>query len=85
MYEIRLSHDAQKFYQAADDPLARRLNRCFEQLRRDPCRHPNIRRLKGPLAEYWRYRVSDWRVVYYVHEDEHIVTVVLIVHRSKAY
>ena len=85
MYEVLLTRDAQQFYQSADDPLARRLNRCFDQLRRDPYKHPNIKRLKGSMAGYWRYRVGDWRVVYRVDKDERVVTVVLIVHRSKAY
>jgi len=84
-YEVSLTHNAQKFYQDADDPLVRRLNRCFDQLQRDPYEHSNIKRLKGSLAGYWRYRVGDWRVVYRVDEDRHIVTVVLIAHRSKAY
>lgn len=84
MYEVLLTHDVQKFYQSADNPLARRLNRCFDQLRRDPYQHPNIKRLKSPLAGYWPYRVGDWRVVYRVDEDKHVVTVVLIAHRSKA-
>jgi len=85
MYEVLLTRDAQKFYQGADAPLVRRLNRCFDQLRRNPYEHPNIKRLRGPLEGYWRYRVGDWRVVYRVDEDEHIVTIILIVHRSKAY
>jgi mRNA interferase RelE/StbE len=85
MYEILLTHDAQEFYEAADVTLVRRLNRCFDQLRRNPYEHPNIGRLKGPLAGQWRYRVGDWRVVYRVDEDKHVVTVVFIAHRSKAY
>ncbi|RKY69966.1 MAG: type II toxin-antitoxin system RelE/ParE family toxin, partial [Candidatus Latescibacterota bacterium] len=58
MYEIQLTHDAQTFYQAAADPLVRKLNRCFDQLRRNPYKHSNIKRLKGSLAGYWRYRVG---------------------------
>ena len=85
MYEIWLTRDAQKFYQVADDPLVRKLNRCFDQLRHDPHKHPNIKRLKGPLARHWRYRVGDWRVMYRIDEDKHIVTVIFIVHRSEAY
>ena len=84
MVEVRLTRDAQAFYEAADKVLARRLNRCFDQLQQNPYAHPNIRRLKGSLAGQWRYRVGDWRVIYRV-EDEQVVTVLLIVHRSKAY
>ena len=85
MYEIWLTRDAQKFYQDADDPLVRRLNRCFDQLQHNPYEHLNIKRLKGRLAGYWRYRLGNWRVVYRVDEEEHVITVVLIAHRSKAY
>lgn len=84
MYEIRLTRDAQAFYETADKTLAKQLNRCFDQLRQDPYTHPNIKRLKGPLAGQWRYRIGDWRVIYRV-EGKQVVVVLLIVHRSKAY
>ncbi|MCR4406835.1 MAG: type II toxin-antitoxin system RelE/ParE family toxin [Anaerolineae bacterium] len=32
-----------------------------------------------------RYRAGDWRVIYGVDEEKRIVTILLIVHRSKAY
>lgn len=85
MYEIRLTHDAQKSYRAAEGTLVKRLHRCFDQLRRNPHEHSNIKRLKGPLAGYWRYRVGDWRVVYRIDDDNRAVVVILVVHRSKAY
>jgi len=85
MYDIQLTRDAQSFYQKAEHSLVNRLNRCFDQLEQNPYEHPNIRRLKGPLAGQWRYRVGDWRVVYRVDEEQKRVTVLFIVHRSKAY
>ena len=85
MYEIRLTRDAQAFYETADAALVRQLHRCFEQLRQNPYVHPNIRRLKGPLAGQWRYRIGDWRVIYRVQDEQQVVIVLLIVHRSKAY
>ena len=85
MYEVRLTREAHSFYRNADEALARRLNRCFDQLAQDPRGHPNARRLKGPFTGFWRYRVGDWRVVYSVDDDEMVVTVMLIAHRSEAY
>jgi mRNA interferase RelE/StbE len=85
MFEVQLTRDAQKFYQTADASLVRRLNRCFDQLRRNPYEHPNIKRLKGSLASYWRYRVGDWRVVYRVEDDNRIVIIILVAHRREAY
>ena len=57
MYELVLTRDAQKFYERADSPLARRLNRCFENLGENPYNHPNIKRLRGTLSGYLRFRV----------------------------
>lgn len=85
MYEVLLTKEAQAFYEKADAPLAKRLNRCFDQLRREPHQHPNIKRLRGPLAGYYRYRVGDWRVVYRVDEDGSLVIILIIAHRSRAY
>ncbi|MBM4467682.1 MAG: type II toxin-antitoxin system RelE/ParE family toxin [Chloroflexi bacterium] len=85
MYEVFLTHEARDFYEQADPSLVRKLNRCFRHLRENPHGHPNIKRLKGPLAGHFRYRVGDWRVIYQVDEQEHKVTVLLIAHRSKVY
>jgi len=85
MYDLILTKEAQAFYQSADDPLAKKLNRCFDQLRHNPYQHPNIKRLRGPLAGYLRYRLGDWRVVFQVDETASTVVVLLIAHRSKAY
>ena len=85
MYDILLTKEARAFYDKADGPLAKRLNRCFEHLRREPHQHPNIKRLHGPLTGCYRYRVGDWRVVYRVDEHGAVVIILIIVHRSKAY
>jgi mRNA interferase RelE/StbE len=85
MYELTLTRDAQGFYERADPPLVRRLHRCFEHLRRNPYEHSNIKRLRGPLAGCFRYRVGDWRVVYRVDEEKHVVAILLIAHRSEVY
>jgi mRNA interferase RelE/StbE len=85
MYELFLTREAERSYQRADPALARRLNRCFDQLQQNPNEHPNIKRLRESLAGYFRYRVGDWRVIYSVDEDKQQITVLSIVHRSKAY
>ena len=85
MYEVFLTREAQRFYEEAEASLVRRLNRCFQYLKESPYEHPNIKRLKGPLSGYFRYRVGDWRVVYSVDEQKRVVVVLLIAHRSKAY
>jgi mRNA interferase RelE/StbE len=85
MYEVFLTREAQCFYEQADPVLVRKLNRCFQSLRKNPHEHPSIKRLKGSLAGHFRYQMGDWRVVYRVDGQKREVTVLLIAHRSKAY
>jgi len=85
MYQVSLSEDAQRAFEKAQAPLQRRLDRCFALLAAEPRQHPNIRRLKGELAAYHRYRVGDWRVLYRIDEVQKIVWVAAIEHRREAY
>jgi len=41
--------------------------------------------LKGELAEFWRYRVDDYRVVCQIRDGELVVLVVRIGHRRNVY
>lgn len=85
MYRVVLSDSARRFYEKAVASLQRKLDRCFQVLAQDPYRQPNIKRLKGRLKGYYRYRVGDYRVIYRVEEANRLVIVALIVHRSDAY
>ncbi len=85
MYRVVLAAAARRVYEAADSSLQRKLDRCFRVLAHDPRRHPNIKRLKGKLKGYYRYRIGDYRVIYRIEEDRRLVIVVMIAHRSDAY
>ena len=85
MFEVVLSPEAKKFYSKADQPLARKLARCFAQLEREPRRHNNVKRMSGDLAGCFRYRVGDWRVLYKVDDSKERVAVLVIAHRSEVY
>jgi mRNA interferase RelE/StbE len=85
LYRVLLSKSASRFYEEADAPLQRKLDRCFEALRTDPRRHPNIKSLKGELQGYCRYRVGDYRIVYRIEETEPQVLITVIAHRRESY
>ena len=85
MYRVLLSKSARRFYEDADAPLQRKLDRCFEALGTDPRRHPNIKALKGELNGYYRYRVGDYRVHYHIEETELELIVAVIAHRREVY
>jgi mRNA interferase RelE/StbE len=85
MFDVHLSPAAAAFFASADQPLARKLARCFRQLERNPRRHNNIKRLTGPLSGNFRYRVGDWRVIYRIDDRDKQVRVLTIAHRREVY
>jgi mRNA interferase RelE/StbE len=76
---------AERTFSQADAPLARKLARGFKSLEIDPLRHPNVKRLTGPLKGLCRFRVGDYRIVYSVDAARNVVYVVRIADRKEAY
>ena len=84
MYQVDLTPGASAFFEDADGPLQRKLDRCFAQLASDPRHHPNIKSLSGKYRGLYRYRVGDWRVIYEVRDSSQVV-VLDIAHRREVY
>ncbi|MEH2389400.1 MAG: type II toxin-antitoxin system RelE/ParE family toxin [Nostoc sp.] len=85
MYNVVLSAKAEEIYATADQALAKKVARCFEQLEQNPRFHPNVKPLKGDFAGYYRYRIGDYRVIYQVDDAINQVMVTTIAHRREAY
>lgn len=86
VYAVVVEFKAQQFFEEASASLQQRLDRCFDQLKINPTYHLNIKVLKGDFVGYYRYRVGDYRAVYYISEEpEPVVIVTLIAHRSQVY
>lgn len=54
-------------------------------LKRNPYFGPNIKRLKGELSDYYRYRIGDYRLFYKIEEKKIIIFIIDIRHRKDAY
>ena len=85
MFKVLLLPKAEKFFAKADAPLARKLAACFELLEADPQRHPNIKKLLGPLDSFHRLRTGDYRIIYRIDAARKTVFVLRIAHRKEAY
>ena len=85
MFEVFFSPPVLRILDRADPPLRKKLDRCFEKLRRDPIHHNNIKRLTGEFAGLYRFRVGDWRVVYRINEQARTIVVIDIGHRRDIY
>jgi mRNA interferase RelE/StbE len=84
MYRVELSRDAKRFFERASASLQRRLDQCFDRLKKNP-RSGNVKKLSGKLSGRYRCRVGDYRVIYRINDAEQIVFVLKIAHRSQAY
>jgi len=57
----------------------------YPLLRRNPYFGSNIKRLKGNLSGYYRYRIGDYRLFYKIDNEKIIIFVIDIAHRKNAY
>jgi mRNA interferase RelE/StbE len=57
----------------------------YPLLKQNPYFGPNIKRLKGELSDYYRYRIGDYRLFYKIEEKKIIIFILDIRHRKDAY
>jgi len=82
-YRVEVKPSAKKELERLSNPLLARITRRLETLASNP-RPPGCTKLKGGDKE-WRARVGDYRVVYTVDDQELLVEVTRIRHRSRVY
>ena len=85
MYEVYLSHEAEKIYLKTNPKTTRLLDRCFENLEASPLFGPNIKRLKGELEGSFRYQIGGLRVIYSVDIESKKIFIETIGPRGDVY
>ena len=60
-------------------------NFVYPQLRENPHFGINIKKLKGQLEGYYRYRIGNYRLFYLIEDEKLIIAVVDFKHRQQAY
>ena len=85
-WEIKISKKAENSLASMDATAARRIKQYLEE---KVATDLNPRRLgkslQGNLAGYWRYMVGDYRIICEIHDEEVVVLVIEVGHRSKIY
>ena len=84
-YKILLSPHAVRQYKKLEPSVKPSVQAGIDILQRAPLAGPKIKRLKGRLHAYYRYRVGDYRIVYTVDAQEHAVYIDYIQHRKDIY
>jgi len=81
-YEIRLHPQAARAFRRLQNPLQSRIAAAIDALANDP-RPTGTAKLAG--RNDYRIRVGDYRIVYAVDDDEHLVLIARIGHRREVY
>jgi mRNA interferase RelE/StbE len=84
-YNVRLSPPAVRAYHHLDPSIRSQIQTGLDALRSHPTAGPKVKRLKGRLRDYYRYRIGDYRIVYTIVQREHAVYVDYIQHRKDIY
>ena len=81
-YEVRLTSDARKDFAGLASVVMPRVAAALRDLALDP-RPAGCKKLVNVGA--WRVRVGDYRIIYAIDDDAHVVRVVRIKPRGSAY
>jgi mRNA interferase RelE/StbE len=81
---VVLSRPADRDLDHLSPEVAERVVAALRSLRDDP-RPPGCRLLRDREPRTWRVRVGDWRILYEIDDGAGLVTILRILHRSRAY
>jgi mRNA interferase RelE/StbE len=82
-YQLTVGSRAAKELSALPAAVAQRVDAAILRLSSDPRPH-GVKKLKGE-RQLWRMRVGDYRIVYSIDDEQLVVDVIGVPHRSKAY
>ena len=60
-------------------------NIVYPQLRKNPFFGSNIKKLKGNLEGYYRYRIGNYRLFYIIENEQVMIFIIDLKHRQQAY
>jgi mRNA interferase RelE/StbE len=83
-YTIEIARPAQRQLKKLDASIRRNVSRRIDQLANDP-RPPGVVKLTDVSPPIYRVREGQYRVLYTINDDNLVVLVVRVAHRSDAY
>ena len=84
-YRVFLSPHAARQYKKPEPSIKPAIQTAIDTLGHTPLTGPKIKRLKGRLHAYFRYRIGDYRIVYTIAQQEGAVFIDYIQHRKDVY
>ena len=86
MYEIRTTLTFERDIKKLDRPVAKRIIQKIEDLAEKPeLLRSYLKYMPVDLANLQKYRIGDWRVLFWVNHQKEELTLYGVEHRSKVY
>jgi mRNA interferase RelE/StbE len=84
-WTVRLSQNAQKAVRKLDKKTIQKITNFLDTLEGSENPRNSGKPLKGPLSEYWSYRVGDYRLLATIEDDIMTILIVKIGNRREVY
>lgn len=85
MYEVYISHEAEKHYKKLDKRNKERINNSISSISKEPLSGVHIKKLWGELEGKYRYAIGSLRIVYEVDTKDKVVKIKAIRSRGDVY
>ena len=83
-YTVFLKRRAEQALRRLPQTIRIRVDALLVQLANDP-RPPGVVKLSGQAGSHWRIRIRDYRILYQIDDQRHLVEIYRIKHRSQVY
>ena len=85
MYEVYISHEAEKYYKKLDKRSKERINNSISSVSKEPLSGVHIKKLWGELEGKYRYAIGSLRIIYEIDNKNKIVRIKAIRSRGDVY
>ena len=85
MYKIVVHKRAAKSLKKASDPQITKLKDILIKLANNPHDYPEIKKMAGEWAGYWRIRIGVFRVIFWIDKTKKIIFIDHIGNRGDVY
>jgi mRNA interferase RelE/StbE len=85
MYEVYISHEADKYYKKLDKRNKERINNSIISISKEPLSGVHIKKLWGELEGKYRYAIGSLRIIYEIDNKNKIVRIKAIRSRGDVY
>ncbi|MFH1006729.1 MAG: type II toxin-antitoxin system RelE/ParE family toxin [Candidatus Latescibacterota bacterium] len=82
-YVITFAQSARKELERLNTNTVSRIFPKIEALAQNPRPH-GLRKLRG-FDSLWRIRIGDYRIIYKIHDNQMVIDIVAVRHRSQVY